>query len=89
MDLIKFGNGAVYNCPFLSTIPDDGSMRAFIALDGVSFADAARIFSDENMTREMWWGGYRLIGYTQLEGVYVQPYGIQAVLRGGRNERIS
>ena len=88
MDNIKFANGAVYDCAFLSTIPDGNTHTAFIALSGVSFAEVASIFSDENMTREMEWGGYRLIGYTQLQGVYVQPYGIQAVLKGGHDERI-
>ena len=35
------------------------------------------------MTREMEWGAYRLMDYTELRGVNVQPYGIQAVLAGG------
>lgn len=89
MDTIKFANGAVYDCSFLSTIPNGNAMQAIIALDGVSFAEAATIFSNENMTREMEWGQYRLVGYTSLQGVYVQPYGIQAVLTGGHDERIS
>ncbi len=88
MDTIKFANGAVYDCSFFSTIPNGNTMQAIIALDGVSFAEAAAIFSNENMTREMEWGQYRLVGYTTLQGVYVQPYGIQAVLNGGHDERI-
>ena len=83
MDTIKFANGAVYDCSFLSTIPDGNTHKAFIALSGVSFAEAAAIFSDPEMTREMEWGAYRLIDYTELQGIYVQPYGIQAVLTGG------
>lgn len=85
MGNITFANGAVYSCSFLSTV--DGT--AFVALDDVSFAEAAVIFADENMTRDMEWGEYRLIGYTQLMGLYVQPYGIQAVLKGGHDERRS
>lgn len=83
MDTIKFANGAVYDCSFLSTIPDGNTHKAFIALSGVSFAEAAAIFSDPEMTREMEWGAYRLMDYTELRGVIVQPYGIQAVLTGG------
>lgn len=64
-------------------------MKAFIALSDVSFAEAAAIFSDENMTSEMEWANYRLVGYTNLLGVYVQPYGIQAILAGGHDEQIS
>jgi len=86
MDNIKFANGAVYDCSFLSTIPDG---TAFIALSGVDFAQAAQIFSNQNMTREMEYGDYRLVGYTQLQMLGVQPYGIQAVLKGGHDERIS
>ena len=89
MDTIKFANGAVYDCSFLSTIPDGNTHKAFIALSGVSFAEAATIFSDTNMTREMEWGAYRLADYTELRGINVQPYGIQAVLTGGHDERIS
>lgn len=86
MDTIKFANGAVYDCSFIATIPDGGTNQAFIALENVSFAEAAQIFSNENMTREMRYGTHHLVGYTRLQGLYVQPYGIQAVLIGGYNE---
>ena len=85
MDEIKFANGSVFDCPFLSTLPDG---TAFVALSGVTFAEAARIFADETMTREMEWNEYRLLGYTELVGVYVEPYGFQAMLKGGHDERI-
>lgn len=89
MGTIKFANGAVYDCSFLSTVPESGGMTAYIALANVTFAEASQIFSDPNMTAEMEWGGYRLIGYTELQGLYIQPYGIQAILRGGHDERIN
>lgn len=89
MDTIKFANGAVYDCPLLSTGPFNGGKNAHIALANVTFAEAARIFSDENMTREMEYGAYRLVGYTNLVSLGVQPYGIQAILTGGHDERIS
>lgn len=81
MDTIKFANGAVYDCSFLSTIPDG---TAFVALSGVDFAQAAQIFSNSSMTREMEYANYRLVGYTELVMLGVQPYGIQAVLRRQR-----
>lgn len=89
METIRFANGAVYDCSHLATINDNGTMKAFIALNGVSFAEAAQIFSDENMTREMEWANYRLVGYTQLVAISVQTYGIQALLTGGHDERIA
>ena len=88
MDTIKFANGAVYDCTFLATVPDGSSFTAFIALADVDFAEAARIFSDPEMTGEMEYGEFRLVGYTELAGLYQQPYGVQAVLKGGHDERI-
>ena len=85
MNKIKFGNGSEYNCPYLATVPDG---TAFIALSGVTFLEAAEIFSDEEMTAEMEYGSYRLVGYTNLGMLTVQPYGIQALLKGGHDERI-
>ena len=87
MDTIKFANGEIHSCSFLSTIPHGDTMTAFIALDGVTFAKAAEIYSNSAMTYVMEYGSFRLVGYTVLQGVYVQPYGIQAVLKGGYNER--
>ena len=89
MDTIRFSNGEVHDCSFMSTIPDGNSMRAFIALSDVDFTQAAAIFSDAEKTAEMEWGQYRLVGYTTLSSLSVQPYGIQADLRGGHDERIS
>ena len=87
MDTIKFANGETHECTFISTIPDGATNRAFIALDGVSFAEAAAIFSDESKTSRMEWGDYVLVGYTTLQSLGVMPYGIQAILLGGHDER--
>lgn len=89
MNIIKFANGAVYDCSFLSTIPNGSENEAIIALADVDFPTAATVFSDKNMTSAIEWGSYRLVGYTNLIAVCVQPYGIQAVLRGGHDERIN
>lgn len=83
MDTIRFANGEVHSCSFCATTPDE----AIIALDDVDFAQAAATFSDANKTSEMQFGDVRLVGYTQLVMLGIQPYGIQAVLRGGHNER--
>ena len=90
MDTIKFANGAVYECSFLSTIPDGNAHKAFIALSDVSLVEAASIFGDEHITEEMEYGDYVLIDYkwdAEKSGLYMQPYGIQAVLYGGHDER--
>ena len=84
MDNITFADGTTAHCSFLATIPDG---TAFIALDGIPFTAAADIFFDTNKTSEMQYGDLTLIGYTQLQGLYSQPYGLQAVLKGGHDER--
>lgn len=89
MAMIKFANGERHECSFLSTIPEAGAMKAFIALSDVDFVEAAAIFSNTDKTAEMEWGAYRLIGYTNLAALSIQPYGIQATLIGGHDERIS
>lgn len=89
MDKIKFANGAVYDCASISTAPYTGFNKAIIALANITFAEAAAIFSDPNLTQEIEWGNYRLIGYTNLVAMSVESYGSQAILTGGHNERIS
>ena len=86
MDTITFADGSVYNCSFCATTPEG---RAFVALSGVSFAEAATVFSDPSLTGEMTYSGQRMVGYTQILGLYMQPYGIQAVLMGGHVETIT
>lgn len=84
MDTIKFANGEVHSCSLCATIPNQ--QMAFIALDDVTFAEASAIFSDENMTNEMVYGQYRLIGYTELLYVMKESFGFKACLKGGHDE---
>lgn len=86
MDSIRFADGSIKSCSFLSTVPDGSTKTAYIALDDVDFAAAAAIFADQEKTKAMTYGSMRLIGYTELIMLGVQPYGIQAVLRGGHDE---
>lgn len=90
MDIIKFANGERHECSHLTTSPNSGgNFTAHIAIADVNFAQAAAIFSDTSKTSEMECGSYRLVGYTELVMLVIQPYGIQATLRGGHDERIS
>lgn len=86
MDTITFANNEAHNCTFMSTIPEGNSNAAFIAIDDIEFVEAASLFSDNDKTSIMQWRDLKLVGYTNLTSISVQPYGIQAVLRGGHNE---
>ena len=85
MDEIKFANGAVYDCSYLAT---DGQGTAWIILDGLNITESVSILSDPEMTEEMEWGEYRLIGYTNLVFVMVDQNGVKCCLKGGHDERI-
>lgn len=85
--VITFANGEKHECSFAVTNPVEQS--AFFALADVDFAGAARIFSDPEMTSTMETATRRFIGYTSLQMLYVQPYGIQAILKGGHDESIN
>lgn len=87
MDTIKFADGEIHKCGFLSTIPEGLTNTAFIALTDVDFATAAAIFSNPEKTNHMEYGNYVLVDYVNLIMISVQPYGIQAVLRGGYDEQ--
>lgn len=82
MEAITFANGETHNCTFFASIPGE----AYVAIDDVSFADAAAIFSDPSKTSRMKYGSRVLIGFTTLVAVAVQPYGTQGVLRGGTEQ---
>lgn len=79
MDKIKMANGASYDCTFCSAIPG----MAFVAIPGNDFARAAQIFGTASNTRRMEYGRYVMTGFTELVDLNVQPYGIQATLKGG------
>lgn len=84
MEIIKFANGETHNCTFFASTPD----AAYVAIDDVDFPTAAAIFADQNKTNRIEYGKRALIGFTQLVAVMVQPYGTQAVLRGGHEQPI-
>lgn len=86
MDELKFANGSVYDCSYLAT---DGQGTAWIVLDGLDMAESAAIMSNPEMTAEMEWNGYRLIGYTELAFMMLEPnVGVKCGLKGGHDERI-
>lgn len=84
MDTIKFADGTTYDCSFCAATPDN----AYIALANETFPTVAAVFSDSTKTERIEFGDMVLIGFTTLLSVNVQPYGIQAVLRGGTVQEI-
>ena len=87
MDEIKMANGAVYDCSYLAT---DGQGTAWIVLDGLDMAESAAILGNPDITAEMEWNGFRLIGYTELAFMMLEPnVGVKCGLKGGHDEKIT
>ena len=87
MDEIIMANGVAYNCSYLTT---DGQGTAWIVLDGLNMAESAAVLGNPDMTEEMKWNGYRLVGYTELAFMMNDPnVGVKCGLKGGHDERIS
>ena len=84
MDEIKLANGQVYGCSYLAT---DGQGMLWLILDGLDVSESAAILSDPDLTETMEWSDYRLVGYTELKFIMVEPYGVKCGLKGGHDER--
>lgn len=80
MDKIKFANGSTYDCISCTATP---AGTAFITLGGVTWSQAAQIFSNESNTRTIEYANRVLNGFTELVDLGKQPNGIQAILKGG------
>lgn len=77
MDKVKFADGTEMDCPFFATIPNMGI--AYVALD-VPFVEAATIFSNRELLTNMEYCGQTVTGYTHLDWLMVESYGIKAQL---------
>ena len=88
METVKFANGETHECSYFGSMQDGDTRKAYVAISDVDFLQAANIFSNPLMTAEMEYENRRFVGYTTLTMLGVQPYGIQAVLKGGHDERI-
>lgn len=88
MATIKFANGEMHECSYHGSVQDGSVRKAMIAITDSDFLQVAKLFTDTEKTAEMECDNVRMIGYTELIMIGVQPYGIQAVLRGGHDERI-
>ena len=74
----KTASGAEYPCPFFSTLPQMGI--AYVAVSGLTWAEASALFQDEAEMAHLTYGGRTADGYTHLDYIMQEPYGLKAQL---------
>lgn len=78
MDVYSFttASGQIYACPLLTVNPI--ANRMFIAVSDLNFAEAAALFSNQEEMSSITYAGKTYTGYTQLDYMMQEPYGIKA-----------
>ena len=71
-------SGKKYECPFFSTIPQMGI--AYIGVSGMTWAEASALFQDESEMAHLTYAGQSVDGYTHLDYIMQEPYGLKAQL---------
>lgn len=74
----KTASGAEYHCPYLSTITMQGQDIMYISVDELTFTEAAALFSNPNEMCHIEYADYVLDGYTHLDFMAQETYGIKA-----------
>lgn len=74
----KTASGAEYPCPFFSTLPQMGI--AYVAVSGMTWADASALFQNEQEMAHLTYAGQTIDGYTHLDYIMQEPYGLKAQL---------
>lgn len=78
MDVYSFktASGNVYACPLFTV--NERANRMFIAVSDLSFAEAAALFSNQDEMSSLTYAGKTYTGYTQLDYMMQEGYGIKA-----------
>ena len=77
METIETATGTNFNVDLVCSIPSP--RIAYIRIIGSDIETIRKVFSDENETKEIKYGGYTLIGFTKLG--YVRPEDIAIKVR--------
>lgn len=74
----KTTSGKEYPCTFFSTIPQMGI--AYIAVSGMTWGEASLLFQNEEEMAHLTYAGQSVDGYTHLDYIMQEPYGLKAQL---------
>ena len=79
MDTFTTASGNEHSCPFFA--PLESKDIIYIAVAGSDFTAAAALFSNEEEMRSIEFGGHVYSGYTHLDYMTREKYGIKAQMR--------
>jgi hypothetical protein len=71
-------SGKKYPCPFFSVLPQMGI--AYVGVSDMSWADASALFQDESEMEHLTYAGQTFDGYTHLDYIMAESYGLKAQL---------
>ena len=74
----KTASGKEYPCPFFATLPQMGII--FVGVSDMSWAEASALFQDETEMAHLTYAGRSVDGYTHLDYIMQEPYGLKAQL---------
>ena len=71
-------SGGKYPCPFFSVLPQMGI--AYVAVSEMGWAEASALFQNEEEMAHLTYAGQSVDGYTHLDYIMQEPYGLKAQL---------
>lgn len=74
----KTTSGKEYPCPFFATLPQMGII--YVGVSDMSWAEASALFQDESEMAHLTYAGQSVDGYTHLDYIMQEPYGLKAQL---------
>lgn len=82
----KTASGKEYECPYFSTFNVNGTDIMYISVSDKTMAEAVCIFSDASEMSHIEYGNSVADGYTQLEFLKKESYGIRAEMTKPRGD---
>ena len=74
----KTSSGKEYPCPFFATLPQMGII--YVGVSDMSWAEASALFQNEEEMAHLTYAGQNVDGYTHLDYIMQEPYGLKAQL---------
>jgi len=71
-------SGKEYSCAFFSALPQMGIL--YVGVPDMTWAEASALFQDESEMAHLTYAGQTADGYTHLDYIMQEPYGLKAQL---------